>query len=97
MHIFIKYTVIIGYTANGSTKINGINLHFPEKNKIGTKHLTYHIAVLSFIIQLLFPRFSDGHIVNASFCSSVRPSFTLSPPKPLGGIQPNLLHGFPAC
>ena len=26
---------------------------------------------------------------------SVRPSTTLSPPKPLGGIYPNLLHDFP--
>ena len=28
---------------------------------------------------------------------SVHLSVTLSPPKPLGGIQPNLLHHFPSC
>ena len=34
MHILIKYTFIIYvYIANYLTKIGGINLHFPQKNK----------------------------------------------------------------
>ena len=33
--------------------------------------------------------------VRPPVCASVHLSSTLSPPKPLGGIQPNLLHPFP--
>ena len=51
MHIFIHYTAIADYTANGLTKIDGINLNFPQKNITCTLYSTYSIAVLSFIVQ----------------------------------------------
>ena len=35
---------------------------------------------------------NEGDIVIASVCPSVRPSVMLSPPKPLGKIQPNLVY-----
>ena len=51
MHILIKYTVRFGYIANYLIKIDNIDLRFPKKNIICSKHLTYPIAVLSFIVQ----------------------------------------------
>ena len=33
MHILIKYTLIFGYIANYLSTIDGIYLHFPQKNK----------------------------------------------------------------
>ena len=50
MHSFIKYTVGFGYIANYLTKIDDINLHFPPKNMISSKHLTYLLGVLAFIV-----------------------------------------------
>ena len=38
---------------------------------------------------------SEGDIVIASVCMSVRLSVLLSPPKPLDGIQPNLVCKLP--
>ena len=55
MHIFIKYTVIFVYIANDLTKIEGLNLLFPQKNIICSRHLTYPMAVLSFIVQFSEP------------------------------------------
>ena len=51
MYIFTKYAVIFGYIANYLTKIDGINLRFPQKENNLLQTWTYPIAVLSFIVQ----------------------------------------------
>ena len=41
---------------------------------------------LSFLFRSLSPRFSNGDVVNASVCPSVRQSVMLFSSKPLGGF-----------
>ena len=60
--------------------------------------LVNHWAEFNQTCYIIFP---NGKDMREQYHFPVRPSsvhlsVTLSPPKPLGGIQPNLLHHFPS-
>ena len=79
--------------------------HFPLWLGCARATLFFRVSVLlnhwAEFYQTCYITSPHGKGVQEQYYFSVRPSsvhlsVTLSPPKPLGGIQPNLLHHFPS-